>query len=181
MGHHLFQDQPQPSLHLQVDVQAQGLAQGQRIAASGATHTVRRPRPGVTAATAFFTAFIEVMLIHVVTVVLALLVGAAGIRQAERQEITGNGADHLVVPDFKGLPALLAADPAFQFQAIARIVRDRVCFGRGSACVVLAEVFAQGVAAHGPAEGLVEFGQVDGRSQCEIKQVCGRSVYCRKG
>ena len=71
----------------------------------------------------------------------------------------------------EGLPALLAADPAVQLQAVPRIVRDRARFGKGSACVVQAEVVAQGVTAHGQTEGLVEFGQVDGGCQGESNQV----------
>ena len=107
----------------------------------------------------------------VVPVVFTLFVGAVGKRQAEREEITGDGTDCLVVHDFKGLPALLAADPVFQFQAVTRIMCDRVRFDRGSACVVQAEIFAHGVTAHGPAEGSVEFGEADGCCQYETKQV----------
>ena len=128
------------------------------------------------------------MLEHVATVVLTLLVGAVGKRQAERQEVAGEGAHRLVIPEIKGMTALFATDMAFALppvllvlQAVIRILGDRVFFGGGLARVVHAEVPAHRIAAHGPAECLVEFREVDGRSQCEIKQVCGRSVYCRKG
>ena len=49
---------------------------------------------------------------------------------------------------------------------------DRVFFGGALAGIVHAEIPAQGVAAHGPAEGLVEFGEVDGGYQGGIYRVC---------
>ena len=105
--------------------------------------------------------------------------GTVGKRLAERQEVAGDGPHRLVVIEIKGLSALLAAEPAFALclallvlQTVIRIVGDRIFFGGGLARVVQTEVPAQGVAAHGPTEGLVEFGEVDGCCQEEIYQVC---------
>ena len=118
------------------------------------------------------------MLEHVAAVIPTLLVGAVGKRQAERQEVAGEGAHRLVVPEVEGLTAPLAADLAFALppvlfvlQAVIRIVGDRVFPGGGLAGVVQAEVPAHRIAAHGPAEGLVEFGEVDGCCQGESNQV----------
>ena len=51
------------------------------------------------------------------------------------------------------------------------IVGDRVFPGGGLAGVVQAEVFAQGVVAHGPAEVPVEFGEGGGGCQRSTKQL----------
>ena len=99
----------------------------------------------------------------------ALFVGAIGKRQAERDEVAGEGIHRPVVPEMEGLAAPLAADLACALgpvlrvvQAVIRIVGDRFFPGGGLAGIVHAEVFAHCIAAHGPAEGLIEFGEVDG-------------------
>ena len=137
-----------------------------------------RPCPVITATAAFIEAFIEEMLEHVVTVILTRIVRAVGKRQAERQEVAGEGAHRLVVPEIKGMTALFATDLAFALppvlivlQAVIRIVGDRVFLCGGLAGVVHAEVPAQAIAAHGPAEGLVEFGEVEGSCQGETYRV----------
>ena len=76
------------------------------------------------------------------------------------------------------MTALLAAESAFalrptliMLQAVIIIVGNTVFFGGGLAGRVQAEVPAQAISAHGPAEGQVEFGEVDGRCQGETYQV----------
>ena len=177
-------DQPDYALEQQVDGQTQWLAQGQRPPAFPATHAVIRPQPAITAAGAFIETLFKVMLEHVVTVVLALFIRAVGKRQAERQEVAGEGAHRLVVPEVEGLTAPLTTNLAFALflvllvlQAVIRIVGDRVFLCGGLARVVQAEVPAQAIAAHGPAEGTVEFGEIDGCCQGESNRVCvGTSI-----
>ena len=87
----------------------------------------------VTAQGAFFKALIKVILKHVAAVIPTLLVGAVGKRQAERQEVAGDRAHRLVVPEIKGMAALFATNLAFAlplvllvFKAVILIMGDRI-------------------------------------------------------
>ena len=113
----------------------------------------------------------DIVLIDVVTVVLAGGVGTGGIRQAERQVVAGKGADRGVGLEAEGQAAVLAAHPAVRIQPVAVVVAGLAVWRRDRAVVRDAEKIAQGVAAHGPVEGTVELGEIDGRCQYEINQV----------